>query len=188
MNLQQIWDLIELGEVHPRSANDVASRVCAIAYVIGMGFGANRAELIDYLKKFNLLKYVSNYEKSLLEADDISEQDKTNMEWLSESAQALAWSIGLVELNHFKHCDDDLASKIPFKDDPAEFIKSAQLRPIEEIQEQSDLLYRMHWYTRNCRLEGKECALSESIILERRKAIDWVYGVEQDWDKVPLDT
>lgn len=110
------------------------------------------------------------------------------MTWLSEAAQSLAWCLGLVELDHFKHCDDDLAEKIPFKVDPSEFISNSRLRPIAEIQQQVDLLYRLHWYARNCRLTGSECELSESIISERRKAIDWAYGVEKDWDEVPADT
>lgn len=189
IGINQNLPLIEdLQEVQPRSAQDVAGRLSAIAYVIGLAFGANRIDLIDNLKKFKLWDYVSNYEKSLLQSDEISEQDKINMEWLSESAQALAWSINIVELDHFKHCDDDLATKIPFNNDPTNFIASARLRPIEEIQEQSDLLYRMHWYTRNCKLTDTNCVLSESTIVERRKAIDWAYGVEEDWDEVPLDT
>ena len=178
----------ELSDVHPRSAQDVAGRVSAIAYVIGMGFGANRSDLLELLKSYNLWGYVSEYEKSLLLAEEISEQDKINMEWLSESAQALAWAIRLVELDHFKHCDDDLATRIPFKEDPWGFINSSLLRPIEEIQEQSDLLYRMHWYAKHCSLRGADCMVSKGIILERRKAIDWVYGVERNWDEIPLDT
>ncbi len=110
------------------------------------------------------------------------------MSWQTECAQALAWCIGLVELDHFQHCDDDLAQKVPFKTDPSDFIRSAKLRPIAEIQDQSDLLYSMHWYATNCRHPGRDCDLSESIISERRKAIDWVYGVEEDWDEVPMDT
>jgi len=189
IDINQNLPLIEdLQEVQPRSAEDIAGRLSAIAYVIGMAFDANRIELINNLKKFNLWSYVSNYEKTLLESEKISEQDIINMEWLSESAQALAWSIGIVELDHFKHCDDDLAMKIPFNIDPTNFITSAHLRPIEEIQEQSDLLYRMHWYTRNCKLTEADCVLSASIITERRKAIDWIYGVEEDWDEIPLDT
>jgi len=46
----------------------------------------------------------------------------------------------------------------------------------------------VYWYAKDCGLVGKECKLSEGIISERRKAIDWVYGVEEDWDEVPQDT
>jgi len=181
--------LIEgLEEVKPRSAQDVAGRVCAIAYVVRIGFGANRTELIGYLRDFGLWKHVSDYEKSLLVTVEISEQDRINMEWMTECIQALGWAIYLVELDPFKHCDDDLASKIPYMENPSDFINSACLRPIEEIQEQSDLYYRLNWYTKKCRREDKEGLLSWGIILERRKAIDWLYGVEQDWDEVPLDT
>ncbi len=181
--------LIEsLDEVSPRSSTDVASRLCAIAYVIGLGFDVNGSELMVQIEKYNLVHFVSDYEKELLERKSVEGQDKINMTWLTESAQSLAWCIGLVVLDHFTHCDDDLADQIPFKTDPSDFITNAKLRPIEEIQEQSDLLYRMHWYARNCSLTGKECEFSMSIISERRKAIDWVYGLEENWDEVPSDT
>jgi hypothetical protein len=29
---------------------------------------------------------------------------------------------------------------------------------------------------------------SEEVLRERRKALDWVIGVEADWDEVPSDT
>jgi hypothetical protein len=178
----------EMDEVTPRSAQDVAGRLSALAYVIGLGYGAQGSDLSEQLEKYDLVPFVSEREKSLLSEEVLDDQDKVDMSWQTESAQALAWCIGLVELDHFQHCDDDLAQKIPFKTDPSDFIRSAKLRPIAEIQEQSDLLYRMHWYARNCRLTGRDCDLSESIISERRKAIDWVYGVEEDWDEVPMDT
>jgi hypothetical protein len=177
-----------IDEVKPRTAQDIASRLSALAYVIGLGFDAKGKDLLEQLNKFNLMPHVSGYESSLLSQDIIGDEDKINMSWLTECAQALAWCIGLVELDHFRHCDDDLAHKIPFKEDPQEFIQNAKLRPINEIQEQSDLLYRMHWYARNCGLTGKDCELSEGIVSERRKAIDWAYGVEEDWDEVPMDT
>ncbi len=184
-HLPQIEDL---DEVNPRTAKDIAGRLCAMAYVIGLGFDAKGKELLELLTKYNLMPYVSRYERELLDQNLVKEQDKINMSWLTECAQSLAWCIGLVNLDHFKHCDDDLAQKIPFKTDTDRFIREAKLRPISEIQEQSDLLYRIHWYARNCVLTGKECELSEGIISERRKAMDWAYGIEEDWDEVPLDT
>jgi Domain of unknown function (DUF4272) len=177
-----------MDEVTPRSAQDVAGRLSALAYVIGLGFGAKGSDLSEQLQKYDLLPFVSEREKALLSEEVIDDQDKVDMSWQTECAQSLAWCIGLVELDHFQHCDDDLAQKIPFKTDPSDFIRSAKLRPIAEIQEQADLLYRMHWYARNCRLAGRDCDLSESLISERRKAIDWIYGVEEDWDEVPMDT
>lgn len=177
-----------IDEVRPRNAQEVAGRLSALAYVVGLGFGATGSELLEQLEKYDLMSFVSEYEKGLLRKEVLDDQDKIDMSWQTECAQALAWCIGLAELNHFQHCDDDLAEKIPFKTDPSDFIQNARLRPMSEIQEQSDLLYRMHWYAKNCRLTGRDCKLSESTISERRTAIDWTYGVEEDWDEVPMDT
>jgi len=177
-----------LEDVSPRSSVEVASRLCALSYVIGLGFGAKGKDLKPFLEQYDLLDDVTHHEKSLLELDILPEQERINASWLPECAQALAWCINVVELNHFDHCDNDLASKIPFKTDPSGFISNAVLRPIEEIQQQSDLLYRMHWYARDCSLTGTESPLNEGVISERRKAIDWVYGVEEDWDEIPMDT
>lgn len=177
-----------LDEVKPRTAQDIAGRLCALSYVIGLSFDMKGKDLLAHLKKFNLMSFVSGYENELLNQDIIGDQDKINISWLAECAQALAWCIGLVDLDHFKHCDEDLATKVPFNADPKEFIQNAQLRPMAEMLEQADLLYRMHWYARNCGLTGQECKLSESIVSERRKAIDWAYGVEENWDEVPMDT
>jgi len=184
-NLPQIEPL---EEVSPRSSVEVASRLCALSYVIALGFGAKGKDLKPFLDEYDLMDSVTDHEKSLLDLDILPEQERINASWLPECAQALAWCINLAELNHFDHCDNDLASKIPFKSDPGAFISNAALKPLEEIQQQSDLLYRMHWYARDCTLNGVEGPLNEGIISRRRKAIDWVYGVEEDWDEVPIET
>ncbi len=181
--------LIEsLDEVSPKTAQEIAGRLSALAYIIGLGFDAPGSDLREQLNKFHLMPFVSNFENELLHKDTIEHEEKVLMSWLVESAQALAWCIGVVSLDHFTHCDDDLAQKLPLYKDPSPFIRNARLRPISEIQEQSDLLYRMHWYARNCSHTGNECALNEGILFHRRKAIDWAYGVESDWDQVPMDT
>ena len=96
---------------------------------------------------------------------------------------------GLIELDCLRPCDDDLASKFPKPfTDPTEFIKSAQLRPFSEIYQQADIHYRLHWAARNAGLSGSSFPVSESLIRERRRALDWVIGVEADWDEMPSDT
>lgn len=177
-----------LEDVSPRTAQDIASRLSALAYVIGLAYDAKGQDLLDSLNQYELLPYVSEYERQLLSQTVIDEQDKINISWLVESIQALAWCIGIAGLDHFRCCDDDLASKIPFKSDPIDFIRNARLRPIHEIQAQSDLLYRLHWYAREYALTKQKCRFDESVISQRRKAIDWAYGVEEHWDDISLDT
>ena len=178
-----------ISEVKPKSSKEVASRACAIGYVVGLIYDADSEDLIEQLKEYKLWENaVTNTEKNSLEVEEISTEVKNEYSWLPESIQALAWCLGLVELDHFSHCDEDLADNFPLGNDPSFFIKNAELRPIEQIQKECNLLYRLHWYAKKCYREGDVSKVELGVIEARRKAIDWVYGVENNWDEVPLDT
>ena len=159
-----------------------------MGYVIGIAYDAPRTELWSLIRKHGLESAVSGREREALTGGEISKQFKIDCKWLCESAQALMWCLGRAEMAPAKHCDDDLSERIPFKTDPAEFIGSAITRPVEDIARCADLYYRLHWYTKHCMLKIRECNLSNGIIMERRKALDWAYGTENNWDEVPLDT
>lgn len=114
-------------EVKPKSARDVAGRACAIAYVIGVAFDAPTDQLKSWISEYSLWEWVSPHEAALLDSNSISTEDKNKYSWLAESAQALVWALGMVDLDARSMCDDDLATKIPFKSDPTSFIASAKL-------------------------------------------------------------
>lgn len=175
-------------EVQPRTARDVAGRACALGYITGLGFGADRETLADYLSRYRLNEWVTSRERGILGANAISEQDRIDCTWLPEAIQALGWALGLVALDPNNHCDDTLASKFPIRSDPADFIAAAELRPPEELQAEVDFHYRLHWWVRDCELNDTESGFVTSIVMERRRALDWVYGVCADWDEISLDT
>lgn len=178
----------DLSEVSPQSGKSVAFRASALGYLVALGFGAPSQDVMDDIERFGLLPSLTRREAMLFEKAELSEQERIDCKWLAEGACALAWCLRLVEMDHRHLCSDDLADSLGFGEDPKEVIKSATLRPIVEIQQECDLLYRLHWYARNCGLLGTDSAISESLVRERRRAIDWAYGVEADWDEVPGDT
>ena len=160
-----------------------------IIHIIGIGFGGNSSDLRDAVEKFGLMDSASAKERDLLSREDHTEQEMIDAEWLVEGMQSFAWCLGLAPLDHFTPSDDDLASKFPDPyTDPSVFIRSATLRPFHEIYRQADLYYRLHWAARHARLSGSEFPVGEGFLKERRKALDWVIGVEPHWDAVPSDT
>ncbi len=177
-----------LDEVFPRTAHDVARNFVAVSYMIRVGYGYPIKKAAAELQELGLLDVLGSCSRQMLEAEMLSEQDRFNLMWQAEGAQALAWSLKLVQLDHLRGCDDDLASHLPARGSEISFFENSSLRPLAEIQEQADLAYRMHWCAVNDRFSGRESQLNESIIRERRRALDWIYGVEEDWDEVPLDT
>jgi hypothetical protein len=176
-------------ELMPQDARSVATRTVVLNHVIGIGFGADASRLRAALEEFGLFEHASAREQDLLSRSEHTQQEKVNATWLTECVQSFTWCLGLVELDPFQGCDDDLASHFPRPfTDPREFISQATLRPLDEIYQQADLYYRLHWAARNARLMGHQSTVDEGLISERRKALDWVIGVEADWDEIPLDT
>ena len=182
--------LIEgLGVVRPRPARDVAGRICAISYLVALQWGVEASTLQSYLAEFELDPWVTEGESQLFQSSGLSSQDKLELSWLPEAAQALAWTLGLVELDCQQPCDDDLADKFPPpKTDPREFIASASLRSIAEIQAEVDFYYRLHWCVRQAEISGPTPPVDPSIVIARRRALEWVYGVDEHWDEISLDT
>ena len=190
IEVNETLPLIEaIKELSPQDARSVAIRSVVLSYVIGIGFGADTRHLKSSLENWGLLAHASEQEQELLSRSEHTPQEKINATWLTECAQSLAWCLGLVELDPFRRCDDDLASHFPQPfTDPTAFIFEATMRPLEEVYQQADLHYRLHWAARNARLMGHHTTIDEGLISERRKALDWVIGVEPDWDQIPLHT
>jgi Domain of unknown function (DUF4272) len=73
----------------------------------------------------------------------------------------------------------------------ARFIEDSELRPIGDILDQVDLIYRYHWAVRNARLKGQQIPadLDPGVTEERHYALNWLIGyLEQAWDDVSTDT
>jgi hypothetical protein len=175
-------------DVAPRSSIEVAKMFVALSYTIRIGYGYPISDAKEHLTKLDVIGVLGSTTLEILNTGKLTEQQKIDFKWQAEAAQAIAWALELAELDNTQHCDADLAACLPFGDGEQEFIQTAQRRSIADIQEQVDLVYLMHWYAVNCRFTGTDCALNESVIRERRRALDWIYGVAEDWDEIPMDT
>jgi hypothetical protein len=65
----------------------------------------------------------------------------------------------------------------------------SSLRPVSEILDMADLIYRLHWASRDAYLNKKDppAKLNEGIIEERHYAINWITCLEE-WDDITTDT
>ncbi len=87
-------------------------------------------------------------------------------------------------MDPFTRCKETLSDKIPPNTNPHNRLSEAKLRPLIEIQKQVDLHYRLHWTAR----QTDDKTINYNVIVERRRALDWAYGVADNWDEVSLDT
>src|SRR5215204_2411957 len=133
VEINEALPLIEaIGELHPQDACSVATRIVVLNHVITIGFGGDASRLMACLKDFGLFERASAKEQELLSKSAHSQQEKINATWLTECVQSLAWCLGLVDLDPFRRCDDDLASHFPRPfGDPSRFIAEATLRSLD---------------------------------------------------------
>ncbi len=103
------------------------------------------------------------------------------------------WSLGYVEKLERPEGTCDVAKAVSFlRDrDTAQFIKDAKLRPLSEILDQADIIYRYHWAVVSARLKHQEAPvkLEGGVVQERHYILNWLVGyLDQEWDDVSTDT
>ena len=178
-----------------RSSTAVAERCLVLAALVQLHFGAPRDHLTKWLKENQLDDSVTAHESQLLGTDfgDLPQQRQIDVYWFIEAIWALAW-VGELHQNLSLNTpvEDSLAAMLPSVEKmerTEKFVHDFALRGESEIFSTLDYFYRAHWFARNCQLAGSESDLANlDIIMERRKALEWVCDSSLDWDDVPLDT
>lgn len=166
------------------------------------------------VKLFGLEDELFPIEKRIFN-NDFSRQDILDVVWTYECYWMLLWALGIIDTEEVitpdKICDSKKAIAIfqefmmpiinhnfskskNFKllsDTTFEnFKKAAHFRDVEEILDMLDLYYRYHWACVQHRIDhGKtEFIIDEEIVLERRRALEWLISDEFDWNNIRLDT
>lgn len=185
----------EENEVSIRTAQEIAERILILVYLAYASEVPDQKEsVISFLKTNSLWDKVSPDEKKLFLKDGLTSQDVVNISWRTEAVWLLLWTINKVDTLSLPTEQveiPEILSRLPeFLTNPNEFIQTAIVRPTTEILDLSDLLYRLHWATRDADLNNKPMPanLSLSIIMERHYAINWVTYYADEWDDVTTDT
>lgn len=185
----------EEAEAKIRSGQEIAERIIVLAY---LGYVAevpeDRQKVVRFLKDNDLWNAITANECRLFEKEELTDQEHINISWKTEASWVLLWSIGKIDklvLPSQQVIVQKLLSKLPeFLSDPGDFIRAATVRSTSEILDMLDLIYRMHWATRNAYLTGQPMPanLDEGIVMERHYALNWITCYADDWDDITTDT
>lgn len=181
-------------EVILRKPSEIATRIMILTGIIDTAFDEDRKEIVSWLKDTNLWKDVSKSEKEYLTKKSLTKEDKIASSWRTEAVNVLFWSLGMVDkLNEpIKECDltkahEGTKEKYGSLDN---FIKQSEIRSTEEILDQIDLIYRIHWAVRDAILNNRPYpnGYDPSIVYERHYALNWITCYQEDWDDITTDT
>lgn len=148
----------------------------------------------NILESYGILDNLTKKEVNFFE-ENVEIQDIINMIWKYEACNVLFWSLGIIDsLEYPSHiCDYQKIIKIvsncaTFED----FLKKCNLKSINEILDETDLIYRYNWACVNARIHGSEAPnnLDSGVVLERHVAFNWLIDLDKnnDWDNVPTNT
>lgn len=203
-----------LDEVCKRAAACLFSTQIACDVSEGRDYEKSKRIFEGFIKFFELESELLPIEKRIFD-NNFSQQDVVNVAWTYECYWMLLWVLGIIDTEEVimpdKICDCDKAIStfqkfIPIneiKNFPKEtffktlsdmtfenFKNASKFKDIEEILDMLDLYYRYHWACRQHRIDyGKtEFIINEEVVVERRRALEWLISDVTDWNVIHLDT
>lgn len=183
----------DVSQVMRRSKQEIAWRAMALLLVAVKGEGLEQSVVDQVVADYDLRAHFTPAEAAFIRDPSPSEHDRIQYSWRYESAWVLLWSLGYVDAlgKPTESCDVPRAVSFMRERTPAQFIADARLRPIDDIVEQADLIYRYHWAVVDARVNGRPApaSLEPGVTMERHHALNWLIGyMDQDWDDVSTDT
>jgi hypothetical protein len=180
-------------EALKRSKEEVALRALCLLFVAAKGEGLPEELVERLLESYELRPHLTPEELAFVLDKSPSQHDRIQFTWRHEAAWTLLWALGFVpELGKpDRICDVSFAAGTMAERTTSEFIEDSELRPIADILDQADLIYRYHWAVRNARIKGRHvpAALDPGVTQERHHALNWLIGYkDQTWDHVTTDT
>lgn len=185
----------------PKTAEETAQRVLGLLAVIGKVQDPDQSGA--WVEKHSIHQYLSPEEVAFIQNGSPSEDSLATFSWRAEAIVSLIWALGGVSEmppfnEQFSVFENELI--ICAINDPVNFLANAQLRNAKEIDDMEGHLYHQHWRVRDADLVGFGDRLDPSpddppfdelnhgIVYERRYALSWLVGWDEDWDNVRTDT
>lgn len=190
----------ETSDVVMKSKEIIAKRYIACIITIQVAFDILENNDINYsikffgdlIEKYKVYEYLSETEKKVF-SNELSRDQLVNFTWQYESINVLAWVLGLNKNLLFPNqlCDVmSLLSNIATCQSFEEFLNKCNLINVDDILDELDLEYRYHWAVVDKRINESTNIgeLDGEIVVERRRALEWLFSDEDDWNNISLDT
>ena len=175
-----------------RSVQEVIDRAYALLIIVAKGDGIEQTKLMKTVEDKKIDSF-SPKEQHLYQTESLSNQQRANATWRYESLYTLLWALGKMETLKFPSevCDVRTVLGTIIQPSREEFEASVQLRSKQEILDELDKIYRMHWACVDARIKGEEVTggINPSVIYERHHSLNWLTTYQdQDWDDVQTNT
>lgn len=138
-------------EALKRSKEEVALRTLCVLFVAAKGEGLGEELVEQLLESYGLRPHLTPEELAFVLDKSPSQHDRIQFTWRHEAAWTLLWALGFVAQlgKPSQICDVEFAARTMAERTTSRFIEESELRPIADILDRADLIYRYHWAVRN---------------------------------------
>jgi hypothetical protein len=172
-----------------RTKEEIIERIYALTLLTAWGEGVEK-EKLEHVRNQWQIAHFSPQESAIYAKEILDDTEKVYATWRYEGLNLLLWAVGLVELAYPDDiCDVAYIVSIILGNSREDFFEKAELRHKEDILQEADKAYRMHWACVDARLKNQQVGgeLHEGVIYERRYALEWLIS-EQEWDNIEMHT
>ena len=180
-------------EAKQRPKEQVAYRALALLVVAVKGEGLEQSIVESIIRDYGIEKHFTPKEAAFIHNPSPSQHDRIQFIWRYEAAWVLLWALGYVDKLEKPTAICDVPRAVGSMKDRStkQFLSDAKLRPMREILDQADRIYRYHWAVVDARINGRNApaALDPGVTMERHYALNWLIGyMGQAWDDISTDT
>ena len=179
-------------QVQLRSVSEVIDRTYSLLVTAAKGEGVE-SEHLSRMVESKKVDQLSGKERSIYEADVLSDQDKAYATWRYESLYTMLWALGIMDDLKYPSqiCDVQMIVGKLLQPSREEFVESVNMRDKDEILNELDKIYRMNWACVDARIKNEEVAgsINPSVVYERHYSLNWLTSdLGSDWDDVQTHT
>ena len=175
-----------------RSKEEAINRAYSLMIIAAYGEGVKKEQLQKPITD-KAINHFSPKEQSVLDLEEMSDQQRAYCTWRYESLYTLLWALNIFPSLTYPSdiCNvKEVVSSI-IQPSKSEFIEKADLRSTDEILNELDKTYRMNWACVDARIKGEQVSgsINPSVIYERHYALNWLTKYQnQEWDNVQTNT
>ena len=190
-------------EAEFRSVEEIARRamitIITASYAAGLTSDKDveddREFYRDLLDKYDLMDAMTSREQKFMAATVYDQKESVQISWRYEAGLVLMWALGLVPELYYpdKICNtEQLVGIIRDHDTFDSFMVEVEPRKNSEILDEADLIYRYRWAAVDAifiqKLPVPPGGMDRGVLVERHVALNWLIGLGDDYESVPLDT
>jgi len=179
-------------EISLRSGEAVMRRAMCLFAVSEAAIRGKTRPAKELLERWGLSEDLSPDETAFVRSWRMPRHERVQFSWRSEALVPLMWATGLYEDMGFPCNTYDFGPIAAFWTAvPARYWEGIGTRSADDILNEADLIYRLHWAVRDAQLNGRPTpgGLDAGVVQERHYALNWLIGNGgAEWDDVGTDT